>query len=1247
VVRGGCKAQTHRPDGRAWRPAGKGRGVGTRPAVFGVGWRFRVELPGRLVQTVSRNRGAEFPPAAELSSSYLMERSLWRAFFVFIGLAGFRLAAEPAIRDLSFATTTFSVDAGLPSNVAQALVQTRDGYIWVGTEAGLARFDGIRFLVFRQREFPEIPDNLIRCLLEDRDGWLWIGTQGGLVRYRDGKFERLPGIDRPIGAIVQDGRGSIWVGAQGAGLWEYHEGKLESRADEKLVTRTSAPMRVLADSSGRVWAALNEGPLMYWKDGSFHSPEAPLAALRQSNRILEGPRGTLWIAAQDGLFRWRDGALRRFGRSQGIGDEQITDLYIDHAGRLWVAARGLWVAENPEVDDFVSVSNAQVEYSRFILQDREGTYWIGSSGDGLARMRPSAFRVALDPDAMPFGRVRSVTADRYGYVWVATGLEPRGLTRLAPSGESAFVPIGSDGDADVSAVCAAGDGTIWIGSRTSLAAWRDGTLRRFPAYRNVRAMFERADGTMCFGVALGGAIFFRDGQFTPAALPDALNRATPTAFAEDRTGALYIGFLSQGIVRLDRGTTTVLDETSKLPSLEIRALHLDTQGRLWVGLRRHGLTVLLDGGWKNPNDFVQPFAERVSAIDEDDQGNLWLGTVRGVIWGRKDDFLAVARGASAEGRFHLAGLAQGVKPGVIGFGTQPTWAKAPDGTLWFAGREGLVAVRPDFIPQNPVPPLVQIESVVADGREQRAGGVVSLPPGVRTLAIDYTALSFAQPSRVMFRYRLVGYDHDWVQAAGRRTAFYTSLRPGQYEFRVVACNEDGVWNETGARLALVQLPWFYQTWWFYIAMAFIIAAVVFLMYLWRTTGLRRLVVRQTEQIRHQMEKEAHLHAELERTARLESLGVLAGGIAHDFNNLLTVIIANVGLARMDQRVESAAGDVLSAAERGAKRAADLTQQLLTFAKGGDPVRRAVALPDVVREAADFARHGTQVRCDFEVPPGLPPANVDPAQISRVIHNLVLNATQAMPGGGVVQVRLGDVTLAAGEVATLRAGRYVKLTVTDTGCGIAPEHLSRIFEPYFTTKGKSSGLGLATVHSIVKKHDGHVAVTSTLGAGATFEVWLPAATEPALATKPEQPKPAAGEPARVLFMDDEDVIRHAASMVLQRLGHETTTVNDGAEAIRAYQTALAEGRRYDVVILDLTVPGGMGGRLALEGLRQVDPEVRAIVSSGYSSDPVLANYRAYGFCAVVPKPYEIQDLARAIQAVRKSAPSAAPAPAMPG
>jgi two-component system, cell cycle sensor histidine kinase and response regulator CckA len=405
---------------------------------------------------------------------------------------------------------------------------------------------------------------------------------------------------------------------------------------------------------------------------------------------------------------------------------------------------------------------------------------------------------------------------------------------------------------------------------------------------------------------------------------------------------------------------------------------------------------------------------------------------------------------------------------------------------------------------------------------------------------------------------------------------------------------------------------------------------------WNTV-LRRQVHRQTDQIREQLERETRLQGELARAGKLESLGLLAGGIAHDFNNLLTVLMGNISLIRGDSGLTAESAESLEQAEKAAGRARDLTQQLLTFAKGGAPIRAAVSLPEIVREVAEFAIRGSKVRCEFDLPGSLWPANVDKGQIGQVVQNIVINAIQAMPGGGVVDITLSNREVGNELGGVLAPGRYVRLDLADHGPGIPAGDLGRIFDPYFTTKKHGSGLGLATVHSIVKKHAGHITAASRMGHGTTFSIWLPAA-ESAVPFNPEAVTAnlravPAGQ-ARVLVMDDEVFIRNLASSILRRYGHRATAVEDGAAAVQEYARARAAGEPYDLVILDLTIPGGMGGREAMEELQRIDPAVRAIVSSGYSNDLVLANYQLHGFRGMISKPYDVADFAHAVENVLK-------------
>ncbi len=440
-----------------------------------------------------------------------------------------------------------------------------------------------------------------------------------------------------------------------------------------------------------------------------------------------------------------------------------------------------------------------------------------------------------------------------------------------------------------------------------------------------------------------------------------------------------------------------------------------------------------------------------------------------------------------------------------------------------------------------------------------------------------------------------------------------------------------------------------------LAFAGVLATLALVSLTW-VVALRQRVRQQTELLRAQHERENHLYQQIERTQHLESLGHLAGGIAHDFNNLLTAIMGNISLARFDVGANTGISALLEEAERAALRARGLTQQLLTFAKGGSPIRTATDLAGVVREVAEFALHGMSVRPEFRFAENLWPANVDKGQVGQVVQNLVLNGAQAMANGGRLEIELANDAVAGGDVPGLVPGCYLRLAIRDFGSGISAAALPHIFEPYFTTKSQGSGLGLATVHSIVKRHGGIIDVDSMVGRGTCFRIWLPAmrgagvasalaapavkngaelpAANGAVVRAPtERAAPARVESGaqRVLVMDDESAIRHVAQKVLQRAGYDVTAVSDGAEAVRHYTEARAAGRGFDVVIFDLTVPEGMGGRQALAELLKIDPAVRAIVSSGYSSDATLADHLKLGFAAMLPKPYEAAML---ITSVRK-------------
>jgi len=374
--------------------------------------------------------------------------------------------------------------------------------------------------------------------------------------------------------------------------------------------------------------------------------------------------------------------------------------------------------------------------------------------------------------------------------------------------------------------------------------------------------------------------------------------------------------------------------------------------------------------------------------------------------------------------------------------------------------------------------------------------------------------------------------------------------------------------------------------------------------------------------------------ELIKLQKLESIGVLAGGIAHDFNNILTTILGNISFIRTTLSPESDEYDALGDAEEGCREGKNLTQQLLTFARGGQPVKKTINISEVLKEAVSFVLRGSNVRCRFEIADDLRPVDADSGQIHQAIFNLIINADHAMPEGGTITIKADNVTVGEKDGLPLEEGEYLRISISDTGIGIKKENLSLIFDPYFTTSSTGSGLGLAGVYSIVTRHGGYVTVKSEPGTGTSFYIYLPASSKEIKSRKETREDVVKGS-GRILLMDDDEMIRNVARRLIEWIGYEIDTAVDGREAIEKYRAAKKAGTPFDVVILDLTIPGGMGGIKAFAQLKEIDPGVKAIVSSGYSSDSVMSDYAKLGFAGMIPKPYKMEALSRVLAKVTEN------------
>ncbi len=391
------------------------------------------------------------------------------------------------------------------------------------------------------------------------------------------------------------------------------------------------------------------------------------------------------------------------------------------------------------------------------------------------------------------------------------------------------------------------------------------------------------------------------------------------------------------------------------------------------------------------------------------------------------------------------------------------------------------------------------------------------------------------------------------------------------------------------------------------------------------------LVRDISDRKRDEDERAKLEAQLVQAQKMEAIGTLAGGIAHDFNNILTAILGNISLGLLDPSMGDRGRQRLAAAEKACQQAQTLARQLLTFAKGGAPLKELVSLENLVTEAGSLACRGSQVRCEYALAQDLMAIEGDPGQINQVFQNLIINAIQAMPQGGTVEITGENIKVGKHGRLPLKKGNYVKVSIKDKGIGIPEKYLQKIFDPYFTTKQQGSGLGLATAYSIVNNHHGHISVESGLAEGSTFHVYLPASGQKIM-QQPEEITELLPGKGKILVMDDEAMVREVLGMMLLTLGYEAKFAQDGVEAIEMFSQAQGSAEPFAAVILDLTVPGGMGGKEALERLLKIDPQVKAMVSSGYFDDPIMADFQKHGFVGVIAKPYKVAELGRVLNKV---------------
>lgn len=752
---------------------------------------------------------------------------------------------DPAKAITQYVHDSWGTKEGLPNRRVNAIVQTRDGYLWLGTADGLARFDGVRFTIFNSRTNPEIGNNDIRALFEDEDGALWIGTYGGgVIRHKDGRFTRYTTQDGLVHDVVyriaaargggiwvstgggfsrlRDGRftnytaaqglvnnrvfpvfdgphDTTWIGTYGGGLSRLHAGKFTTFGEAQGLG-SSIVFDILQDIHGKIWVSTYGGGLLRF-DGDAITRFTTKDGLGE-NRVLdllEDRASTLWIGTYDGgLSRLRDGRFTTYTKRDGLTDNLVLALYEDREGSLWVGtANGLDRFRNGKVTIYSTAEGLTHDRVYAVYENAAGM-WIATEGGGLNRFDQGKFTAITTAQGLAGNNVVSLGGDQAGNLWAGT--VDAGMSRLG-KGPIANFGIAQGLTGAVYAIVQTRDGDIWVGTSNGLHRWRNGTF----------------------------TVFGKD-----AGLGDPAIRSLDPA----RNGDLWIGTNGGGLSRLRNGIFKTYTTPDGLGGNFVYALYRDHDDVLWIGSKDGGLTRLKDGrffAFSAPGGLVN---ESIYQILEDDSGDLWMSGPAQLQRVSKRQLNEFADGQSKGIAATSYGEADGIRSGGFNGGSQPAAWKARDGKLWFASEAGVVVVDPARIPTNRLPPPVYVEQVKVDGRVLALARGVKLPPGKGSFEFDYTALSLVAPAKVRFRYRLAGFDEQWVDAGTRRTAYYTNVPAGSYRFQVIASNNDGVWNTRGDTFEFSLKPVFYRTWWFYTACG----ALVFLL----GFSVHRLRIRQLQ-----------------------------------------------------------------------------------------------------------------------------------------------------------------------------------------------------------------------------------------------------------------------------------------------------------------------------------------------------------------------------------------------------------------